>query len=59
MTDEEKRSLAKCQQHSEETQAKIYNEQEMLNRLKPALKLNQKFLDEFYQSFNPNMIDPT
>jgi hypothetical protein len=59
MTDEEKRSLAKCQQHSEETQAKIYNEQEMLNSLQPALKLNQKFLEEFYQAFNPNEIDPT
>lgn len=59
MTDEEKRSLARCQQHSEATQAKIYNEQEMLNSLQPALKLNQKFLDEFYQSFDPDMIDPT
>jgi hypothetical protein len=59
ITDAEKRSLAKCQQHSEETQARIYNEQEMLNSLQPALKLNQKFLDEFYQSFDPDQIDPT
>jgi hypothetical protein len=59
ISDAEKRSLAKCQQHSEETQAKIYNEQEMLNSLQPALKLNQKFLDEFYQSFAPEQIDPT
>ncbi len=59
MTDAEKRSLAICQQHSEETQARIYNEQEMLNSLQPALNLNQKFLDEFYQSFNPEQIDPT
>jgi site-specific recombinase XerD len=59
MSDAEKRSLAICQQHSEETQARIYNEQEMLNSLQPALQLNQKFLDEFYQSFDPNHIDPT
>jgi integrase len=59
MTDAEKRSLAICQQHSEETQARIYNEQEMLNSLQPALKLNQKFLKEFYQSFNLNDLDPT
>ncbi len=59
MTDAEKRSLAICQQHSEETQARIYNEQEMLNSLQPALQLNQKFLNEFYQSFDPNQIDPT
>jgi hypothetical protein len=59
MTDAEKRSLAICQQHSEETQARIYNEQEMLNSLQPALQLNQKFLDEFYQSFDPHQIDPS
>jgi hypothetical protein len=59
MTDAEKRSLAICQQHSEETQSRIYNEQEMLNSLQPALKLNQKFLDEFYHSFATERIDPT
>jgi len=59
MTDEEKRSLARCQQHSEKTQARIYNEQQMLNSLQPALKLNQKFVEEFYQSFNLDDIDPT
>jgi len=59
MTDEEKRSLAICQQHSEKTQARIYNEQQMLNSLQPALKLNQKFVEEFYQSFNLDDIDPT
>jgi hypothetical protein len=59
MTDEERRSLAKCQQHSEETQAKIYNEQEMLKSLEPALKLSQKFVEEFSNSFNLNDLDPT
>jgi hypothetical protein len=59
MSDAEKRSLAICQQHSESTQARIYNEQEMLNSLQPALNLNQKFLDEFYQSFDPHQIDPS
>ncbi len=59
MTDAEKRSLAICQQHSEATQARIYNEQEMFNSLQPALKLNQKFVEEFYQSFNRDEIDPT
>jgi hypothetical protein len=59
MTDEERRSLAKCQQHSEETQAKIYNEQEMLKSLEPALKLSQKFVEEFSRSFNLNDLDLT
>jgi CHASE3 domain sensor protein len=55
----QKSALGNMQQHSEETQARIYNEQEMLNSLQPALKLNQKFLKEFYQSFNLNDLDPT
>ena len=59
MTDEESRSLAKCQQHSQETQRKIYNEQKMLESLEPALNLNQKFAEEFSRSFNLNEIDPT
>jgi hypothetical protein len=59
MTDEESRSLAKCQQHSQETQRKIYNEQKMLKSLEPALNLNQKFAEEFSRSFNLNEIDPT
>jgi integrase len=59
MTDEESRSLAKCQQHSQETQRKIYNEQKMLKSLEPALKLNEKFAEEFSRSFNLNEIDPT
>lgn len=59
MTDEERRSLAKCQQHSEETQAGIYNEQEMLNSLQPALKLTQRFAEEISRSFNFNEVGLT
>ncbi len=59
MTDEERRSLAKCQQHSEETQAGIYNEQEILNSLQPALKLTQRFTEEISRSFNFNEVGLT